>query len=181
MKCNLLLGVILSFSFWICTVQCEKQDADQFDQRDDEGTNTDTDSETSEVYQLNLDSQAIVTNVIATGSDNNYTFQVTISSPDLGCDQYADWWEVFTPDSNLVYRRILAHSHVNEQPFTRSGGAVPIEADAEVYIRAHMNNLSYGSLIFSGSVEGGFSPDTIAVTRAGNLETVDPLPTNCAF
>ena len=67
---------------------------------------------------------ASVTGVTATGEANNYNFSVTIASPDTGCDQYADWWEVFTADGVLIYRRILAHSHVDEQPFTRSGEAL---------------------------------------------------------
>ena len=72
----------------------------------------------------NLDDLAKITAVECTGGPNNYTLSVTIESPDTGCDQYADWWEVFYPDNTLIYRRILSHSHVNEQPFTRSGGPV---------------------------------------------------------
>ena len=61
--------------------------------------------------------KADITAVKASGSDGNYQFSVTIKSPDTGCDQYADWWEVIDEDGNLLYRRILMHSHVNEIPW----------------------------------------------------------------
>ena len=124
---------------------------------------------------------ASVTGVTVNGEANNYNFSVTIASPDTGCDQYADWWEVFTADGVLVYRRILAHSHVDEQPFTRSGGGVTIGPDDVVYIRAHMNNSGYGTEVYMGTVAGGFTAETIAPDQAANLESQDPLPGGCAF
>ena len=36
---------------------------------------------------------ADVTAVEVRGEEGAYTFSVTVSSPDTGCDQYADWWE----------------------------------------------------------------------------------------
>lgn len=124
---------------------------------------------------------AAVTDVSVSGEENQYTFSVTISSPDLGCQQYADWWEIIDLDGNLIYRRILAHSHIDEQPFTRSGGSVSIAKDTEVYIRAHMNTTSYGSKVFKGSVENGFSPDNLDNEFSKSLEENEPLPGNCAF
>ena len=38
--------------------------------------------------------QAQVIDVGVKGEENKYTFYVKIKSPDRGCDQYADWWEV---------------------------------------------------------------------------------------
>lgn len=124
---------------------------------------------------------AMVTAVSSSGNINNYTFSVTISSPDTGCNQYADWWEVIDLDGNLLYRRILGHSHVNEQPFTRSGGTVPIQSTTEVYVRAHMNNIGYGSSALRGSVENGFQTINLDVDFASGLATEEPLPNGCAF
>lgn len=128
-----------------------------------------------------IEGLAQVTKVVVSGEDNQYSFNVTIVSPDLGCNQYADWWEVIDLDGNLIYRRILAHSHVNEQPFTRSGSAVSISEIAEVYIRAHMNPTSYGNIVFKGSVSNGFTASNLDTEFAKGLEEVAPLPTGCAF
>ncbi|MCA9661949.1 MAG: hypothetical protein KC486_26660 [Myxococcales bacterium] len=87
-----------------------------------------------------------------------------------------------TPSGALVYRRILAHSHVDEQPFTRSGGPVEVGADDEVIVRAHMNPGGYGGQALRGSASGGFSVDaTVTAEFAAALETAPPLPDGCAF
>lgn len=125
--------------------------------------------------------QAAVTSVSAQGSSGAYTFSVGISSPDEGCERYADWWEVITPDSVLIYRRILAHSHVDEQPFTRSGGPINIGDNDPVLIRAHMNDLGYGSRVFSGTVSNGFSEDSLRINFGASLSSQAPLPSGCAF
>ena len=127
------------------------------------------------------ENQAAITAVKCSGQPNNYTLNVTIKSPDTGCDQYADWWEVFNSDGILIYRRILGHSHVNEQPFTRSGGIVDVGPDDFIYVRAHMNNLGYGSLVFSGTLSNDLKPDTLDTSFAMDLATMAPLPDDCAF
>ena len=108
-------------------------------------------------------------------------FSVTISSPDTGCDRYADWWEVITPEGELLYRRVLLHSHVNEQPFTRSGGPVDIAGDLPVIVRAHMHPDGYSPQAFSGTVNDGFSETDLEADFALQLATQPPLPTSCAF
>jgi hypothetical protein len=115
------------------------------------------------------------------GTEGDYTFNVTIKSPDTGCDQYADWWEVVTASGRLIYRRILAHSHVSEQPFTRPGGKVNISADEEIIVRVHMNNTGYGSNAMNGSVRKGFKPIDLEEDFAVGLESESPLPEGCAF
>ncbi|HBU96284.1 MAG TPA: hypothetical protein DEF21_00065 [Thalassospira lucentensis] len=60
-------------------------------------------------------------------SDATYRFSVTVAHADTGWDHYADAWQVIGPDGVVLGERILAHPHVNEQPFTRSlsGVAIP--------------------------------------------------------
>lgn len=119
---------------------------------------------------------AHVTAVVAQGDG----LAVTIQSPDTGCEQYANWWEVVTEDGALVYRRILGHSHVDEQPFTRSGG--PVDSDSTLIVRAHMAPGGYGGSAFRGTLSEGFeaAPD-IGADFAPGLEEEAPLPSSCAF
>lgn len=124
---------------------------------------------------------AVVLSVNTSGSEGAYTFSVQVRSPDTGCDQYADWWEVIGEDGSLKYRRILLHSHVSEQPFTRSGGPVPIKADELVYVRAHMNNAGFGSQVISGTVGSGFKTDELETDFAKELAQQEPLPKDCDF
>lgn len=131
--------------------------------------------------QTNQNKQADITKVTVSGSENNFTFSVTISSPDKGCDQYADWWEVVSESGDLLYRRVLRHSHVSEQPFTRSGGPVQIAKDQVVWVRAHMNNTGYGGATMSGSVENGFKETDFPEGLDKGLDQVKPLPSGCAF
>jgi len=138
-------------------------------------------NDVNENTMINKEEQAVISNVEISGSENNYSFSVTIKSPDTGCEQYADWWEVFDRDGNLIYRRILGHSHVSEQPFTRSGGPVKISKDQFIYVRAHMNPLGYGTYVFGGTVENGLQQEVIDKNTAADLENAAPLPTGCAF
>ncbi len=109
-------------------------------------------------------------------------FTVTISSPDTGCDRYANWWEVTTPERELLYRRVLLHSHVKEQSFRRTGGAVKIQPQQEVIVRVHMNfDGGYSTMAQKGTVESGFSVIALAKDFATQLASVEPLPQNCAF
>ena len=124
---------------------------------------------------------ADVTTVRVTGETENYFFYVEISSPDRGCDQYADWWEIVTVEGELVYRRVLLHSHVGEQPFERSGGPVDVDPDAALWIRAHMHPGGYGGQAFTGTVSTGFRKAVLDPAFAADLSESPPLPADCAF
>lgn len=124
---------------------------------------------------------AEVIGVRVSGTPGAYEFAVTVSSPDAGCRQFADWWEVVSEDGRLLYRRVLLHSHVDEQPFTRSGGPVPIQPETVVWVRAHMNTTGFGGAAFKGSVRHGFQATTQAPGFAAALASQAPLPEGCAF
>ena len=125
--------------------------------------------------------QASVTEVSASGSPGSYSFQVTVESDETGCGQYADWWEVLSPDGRLIYRRVLLHSHVTEQPFARSGGPVDIQPDETVIVRAHMNTVGYEGVVYRGSVNGGFVLAELPNGFADDVGRQEPQPSGCAF
>ena len=124
---------------------------------------------------------ADVIQVSISGDPGAYQFSVTVRSPDTGCDQYADWWEVISSDGHLVYRRVLLHSHTGEQPFTRSGGPVNVQPDEIVIVRGHMNGAGYGGAGLKGSVSGGFDTVEVPETLGADLDQLGPLPEGCAF
>jgi hypothetical protein len=76
---------------------------------------------------------------------DDWTFHVTVQHPDTGWEDYADGWDVLTPDGTLLkpdpdsaFTRLLLHPHVNEQPFTRSQGGIIIPPGVtQVRVRAH--------------------------------------------
>lgn len=125
-----------------------------------------------------------VISVRAVGESGAYTVYVTIRSDETGCDRYADWWEVLTPEGELVYRRILDHSHPDDQPFERFGGPVAIEASEEVVVRGHLHSDregegGYVGQAMRGSIAGGFSEWAAPASFAPEVE--GPLPESCLF
>ncbi len=130
---------------------------------------------------MNQTSFADVLSVRVSGEPGAYQFAVEIASPDTGCEQYADWWEIVSVDGDLLYRRILLHSHVDEQPFTRSGGPVEIDASAVVYVRAHMSTTGYGGWVLRGTVRDGFEPAEVETGFGSGLERIPPQPEDCVF
>jgi hypothetical protein len=124
---------------------------------------------------------ADVVSVKVGGSPGAYHFDVGVRSPETGCQQYADWWEVVSEDGRLLYRRVLVHSHVDEQPFVRSGGPVSIQPSTVVWVRAHMKPGGYGGVAFKGSPQAGFRAEPLPREFAAGLATSAPLPDGCAF
>lgn len=78
-------------------------------------------------------------------ADASWTFDVTVSHPDTGWEDYADGWDVVTPDGTILkpdpsisFTRLLLHPHENEQPFTRSQSNIVIpQGVTKVRVRAH--------------------------------------------
>ena len=125
--------------------------------------------------------KADVVAVATSGDAGAYTFEVTVGSPDTGCERYSDWWEVVSPDGELVYRRTILHSHVDEQPYTRTGGPARIQAGDRVIVRAHMNTTGYDGAAWAGTPAGGFESTELPADFAAELESVEPQPPPCAF
>jgi len=137
-------------------------------------------------------SYANVTAVQVTGSPSAYRFAVSIESADLDCTQYANWWEVLSEDGALLYRRILEHSHTDENgtsdpeapgnTFTRDGGPIAVESETSVLVRAHMSNAGYSGRAMQGSPNGGFAEvSNLSRDFAADVESAAPQPAGCAF
>ena len=126
-------------------------------------------------------SRAYVRNVSVSANESAYTFTVSVESFDTGCDSFADWWEVLREDGSLAYRRILLHSHVGDQPFTRSGSSVAISQDEILYVRAHMNKDGYGPNQYVGSVANGFKEAKTNLAVNPSVELLEPQNQGCAF
>lgn len=97
------------------------------------------------VTQAQADDVQIVAVESRKSGDGTWRFSVTLRHGDTGWDHYADLWQVETPDGTVLGERVLAHPHVNEQPFTRSLGGVKIPVGlAEVVIRARDSVHGFG-------------------------------------
>ncbi len=88
-------------------------------------------------------------------SGNTYRLSATILSADTGWEKYADAWEVRDLDGTVLGTRILAHPHVDEQPFTRSLNDVEIPTGV-----THVE-------IAARDSEAGFCGDTVSVAVPG--------------
>ena len=88
-------------------------------------------------------------------ADDTYKFDVTVRHTDEGWKHYANKWDVTAPDGTVLGTRILAHPHVDEQPFTRSLSEVKISEDIDrVTVRAHDLVHGYGGKTVKVAVPG---------------------------
>lgn len=68
-------------------------------------------------------------------STGRWSFSVTVRHNDEGWEHYAGLWEVIDPETAVVLgRRVLAHPHDNEQPFSRSQSGIVIPAETTVVL-----------------------------------------------
>ncbi len=85
--------------------------------------------------------------VVSQGAAGVYRFDVTLRHADSGWDHYADRWEIRDGEGTVLATRVLAHPHVNEQPFTRSLGGVALPASLNsVTVAAHDSEHGYGGV-----------------------------------
>lgn len=104
--------------------------------------------------------------------DGPWTFAVTVRHPDTGWEDYADGWDVVTPDgvvlkpdSDSPFTRLLLHPHETEQPFTRSQQGIVIPpAVTQVLVRAHDLVDGFGGREVSVDLTTSAGPD-FEVTR----------------
>ncbi len=78
-----------------------------------------------------------VVDVEVTGTGNDFLFSVTLQHADTGWQHYADAWEVLDKDGTVYGKRVLAHPHVHEQPFTRSRRISIPDGVKTVIVRGH--------------------------------------------
>lgn len=81
--------------------------------------------------------EADVVGVKVSGQGGDYNFSVTVKHADTGWEHFANRWEVVGEDGTVYGTRVLAHPHVNEQPFTRSGRIKIPEGVDSVIVRAN--------------------------------------------
>ncbi|MCP4965515.1 MAG: hypothetical protein GY926_09790 [bacterium] len=85
---------------------------------------------TTATAQLGAECAHVVDVSIESGSDG-FTIAATVASTDTGWEKYADAWQVWGPEGEVLGERILAHPHENEQPFTRRLNGVQIPGDVD--------------------------------------------------
>ena len=96
-----------------------------------------------------ISDQARIVDVKVTDNQGSFRFDVTLEHADTGWDHYADGWEVMSPAGDVLGKRVLAHPHVDEQPFTRSLSGVRIPQGVNtVTIRAHDSVHGYNKEMF---------------------------------
>jgi len=61
-------------------------------------------------------------------------FDVTVSHADEGWTHFANGWQIFTTNGELLGHRALAHPHVKEQPFTRTIRNIKIPPSVDTVI-----------------------------------------------
>jgi len=87
------------------------------------------------VFAGNADVKNVSVEKIGAGT---FSFSVTVRHADSGWDHYANKWDISGIDGTIYGTRVLLHPHENEQPFTRSLGAVEIPAGVNsVIVRAY--------------------------------------------
>lgn len=102
-----------------------------------------------------LAGQAEIIDVRVSNNQDSFRFDVTLKHDDTGWDHYADGWEVISPAGDVLGKRVLAHPHVNEQPFTRSLSGVRIPQGINtVSIRAHDSVHGYNEKMFVVDLSG---------------------------
>jgi len=77
--------------------------------------------------------------------NGTWCFNTQVIHNDEGWDHYADTWQVTDANNQLLAKRVLAHPHDKEQPFTRSQCGITIdEQTLTVEVSAKCNVHGFG-------------------------------------
>ncbi len=121
-----------------------------------------------EGFNPDLDyAQVVYVNAFET-SKGVWRFDVTLRHNDEGWNHYATSWQVVNPETmEILSERVLAHPHVDEQPFTRSQGTIKIPPTlSEVLVRAKCQRHGFGGQeIIVPLVSGETSLYKVTVSR----------------
>jgi hypothetical protein len=94
---------------------------------------------------ISLDYAQVIKVKTSQRANGSYCFDVTVRHNDTGWDHYANEWKVTDMKGNTLATRILAHPHVNEQPFTRGLCGINIPKNvSKVKVEAKCNKHGYG-------------------------------------
>jgi hypothetical protein len=74
---------------------------------------------------------------------SGWTVSVTLRHGDTGWDDYADGWRLLAEDGSVIATRVLAHPHVNEQPFTRSLSGIDLPAGRAILVESSTNRTGW--------------------------------------
>ncbi len=98
---------------------------------------------------------ADVIDATITDDGGTFTIAATVRSNDTGWDKYADAWQVWDAEGNVIGERVLTHPHENEQPFTRSQSGIVIPGElAEVTLSARDSVAGFCGEVFHLEVPG---------------------------
>ncbi|MDJ0704010.1 MAG: tetratricopeptide repeat protein [Leptolyngbyaceae cyanobacterium MO_188.B28] len=137
---------------------------------------------------------AVVLQTEVTGNEGNYSFEVTIQSPDQNCTYHTNWWEILTPEGDLIKRQTLDNPHGDQASWSSQLSSVDVQPDQTLLIRAHFQggyidnggNFSlnssfsgYNNQALGGSINEGFQIVRLPATFAPWLEDAEPQPTEC--
>lgn len=83
-----------------------------------------------------------------------FRIDVTLRHDDTGWEHYANRWDVLDEANNVLGTRVLAHPHVNEQPFTRSLTLEIPKNIKQITIRGHDLVHKHGGKPMSADLPG---------------------------
>jgi len=96
-------------------------------------------------YSTSLDYAQVQKVKAIQSEDDSWCFDAQVRHNDQSWKHYADAWQVTDLEGNVLGKRVLAHPHDNEQPFTRRLCNIEIaEALQKVIVSSKCNVHGFG-------------------------------------